>query len=490
MAELSSRSRPVQLSLGLLAVFFIALLLIAKPVVEQRSMTVLDKIQLRGTLQILTLNGASTYFQGKDGPNGFEFQLASLFSQFIGVKPEFITVSQFSDLYPALLYGSGDIIAAGMSANEPELSGAVAYGPWYFESTHQVLYRNGSVPRPREISDLIEGQLQVVSGTSQVRLLTEIQQQHPTLAWLEIDDVASDKLIEQVDSGEVTYLLADSHQIALQRRFFPELRIAFELGEPRQLRWAFNQTGDASLANAMDDFFEEIRSDGTLEQLVHRHYSHVAEFNYSDIQTFTGYIRERLPKYEAFFRREANAVGIDWRLLASIGYQESLWNSRAKSPTGVRGLMMLTQATAQQMGITNRLDPAESIRGGARYFARMLQRISPKIPEPDRTWLALASYNVGFGHVQDARKLTEQRDGDPNRWIDVKKTLPLLAQEQWYVNTKYGYARGWEPVEYVENIRTYYEYLTLQAIRSNPPMVISSAPLTSSEAVTILAPSL
>ena len=159
------------------------------------------------------------------------------------------------------------------------------------------------------------------------------------------------------------------------------------------------------------------------------------------------------------FKKAAEDVEIDWRLLAAIGYQESLWNERAKSPTGVRGLMMLTQTTAKQMKVKNRLDPAQSIRGGSKYFARVHSRVPAQITEPDRTWFALAAYNVGFGHVEDARIITETRGGDPDRWIDVKENLPLLARKKWYKKTKYGYARGWEPVKYVENIRQYYEYL-------------------------------
>lgn len=460
MPDLSSRARGIQLVFGLLAVLLIILILVVQPSIERGSKTELEKIQQSGKLRVLTLNSASTYYQDSYGSNGFEYQLATLFSEFIGVTPEFITVSQFADLYPELLFGTGDIIAAGLSENESEFSSAVAYGPRYFESDNQVLYRKGQVTRPKNVDDLTEGLLHVVSGTSQVKLLAEVRKQHPELVWREVEDAASEELIERVDSGEVAYLLADSHQIALQRRFFPELRIAFELGEPRQLRWAFNHAVDTSLANAIDEFFEKIDKGGRLEQLIHRHYSHVGKFNYSDIQTFTEYIKQRLPKYEALFRREAKAAGVDWRLIASIGYQESLWDPRARSPTGVRGLMMLTRVTAKQMKVANRLDPAQSIRGGAKYFASALKRTSSKITEPDRTWFALASYNVGFGHVEDARVITQRNGGNPNRWIDVKETLPLLARKKWYKQTKYGYARGWEPVKYVENIRKYYDYLT------------------------------
>jgi membrane-bound lytic murein transglycosylase F len=467
MPDLSSRARGIQLVFGLLAISLIILIFVIQPSIERDSKTALEKIQQSGNLRILTLNSASTYYQAHDGPNGFEYQLSTLFSEYIGVTAKFIKVAQFADLYPELLFGSGDIIAAGLSENESEFSSAVAYGPRYFESANQVLYHKGNVTPPKKVEDLTEGLLHVVSGTSQVKLLTEVRKQHPELVWREVDDAASEELIERVDSGEVPYLLADSHQIALQRRFFPELRIAFELGEPRQLRWAFNHAVDTSLANALDEFFAQIVKDGRLEQLIHRHYSHVAKFNYSDIQTFTGNIKQRLHKYEALFRREAKAVGVDWRLIASIAYQESLWDPRAKSPTGVRGLMMLTRVTAKQMKVTNRLDPAQSIRGGAKYFASALKRTSSKITEPDRTWFALASYNVGFGHVEDARVITQKNGGNPNRWIDVKKTLPLLARKKWYKQTKYGYARGWEPVKYVANIRKYYDYLTGLDLRLN-----------------------
>jgi membrane-bound lytic murein transglycosylase F len=459
MPDLSPRAHNIQLAFGLLAVLLIILFFVVQPSLERGSKTTLEKIQQSGKLRILTLNGASTYYQDNDGSNGFEYQLSTLFSEFIGVEPEFVTVSQFADLYPELLFGSGDIIAAGLSKNESEFSSAVAYGPRYFESANQVLYRKGLVTRPKKVDDLTEGILHAVSGSSQVKLLSKVQKQYPGLVWREVEYAASEELIELVDSGEVAYLLADSHQIALQRRFFPELRVAFEIGEPRQLRWAFNRSVDNSLANVLEAFFENIDNDGTLEQLIHRHYSHVAKFNYSDIQTFTGHIEQRLPKYEALFRREAKTVGVDWRLIASIGYQESLWNPRAKSPTGVRGLMMLTRATAKQMKIANRVDPAQSIQGGAKYFAYVLKRVSAKITEPDRTWFALASYNVGYGHVEDARIITQTNGGNPNRWIDVKKSLPLLAKKKWYKNTKHGYARGWEPVKYVSNIRKYYDYL-------------------------------
>jgi len=165
----------------------------------------------------------------------------------------------------------------------------------------------------------------------------------------------------------------------------------------------------------------------------------------------------------------AEQTGIDWRLLAAIGYQESHWNPRARSPTGVRGIMMLTQSTMRHLGLKNRLDPRQSIIGGARYIAMMKRRIPDRIPEPDRTWMALAAYNVGFGHLEDARILAQRDGANPDKWVDVKKYLPRLSRRKWYRRTKHGYARGGEPVRYVENIRSYYDILVWYTERDNAP---------------------
>ncbi|MCP3687362.1 MAG: membrane-bound lytic murein transglycosylase MltF [Gammaproteobacteria bacterium] len=468
MAKLSSFWHRVQLITGVTAAILVLLTLKLQPGI-QKNLTVLEKIQQRGYVRILTLNSASTYYLDIDGPSGFEYQLGLWFSESIGVEAGFITVSQFSDLYTELLFGTGEIAAAGLSKNESEFSSTVNYGPRYYEVKSQVLFRNAKAgsKRPRTIADVTGTSLHILRGSSQSTLLHQLKAQHSDLVWNELDNITSDELIEMADTGEADYIIADSHDIALQRRFFPELRIAFELGEVRQLRWAYNQHEDDSLKTAIDDFFANIKQDGRLEQLIHRHYSHVARFNYSDIQTFTHHKQTRLPKFQAMFEAAAEEVGLDWRLLAAIGYQESLWKARAKSPTGVRGLMMLTQTTARQMKVVNRLDPEQSINGGARYFMSIYKRVPARITDPDRTWLALASYNVGFGHLEDARKITQARGGDPDKWIDVKKSLPLLARKKWYKGTKYGYARGWEPVKYVENIRQYYEYLIGGEIKAN-----------------------
>jgi membrane-bound lytic murein transglycosylase F len=467
MVDLSPKQHKIQIIAGLLFVLTIIFILIAIPLYNNNPQNQLELIKNRGYLKLLTLNSASTYYEDANGPNGLEYQLARNFADFIGVDLKVILLDDYADIYPELIFDSGDLAAAGLSLQDTYNESSIEFGPTYHQVSQQVLYRKGQNNRPKKLDDLENGELEVIKGTSHTQLLTELQIEHPDLSFRINDNMATEELIELVEEGLVDYMLADSHEIALQRRFYPELRVAFELGEPKQLRWAMKKSEDPSLLLAINDFFNSIKQDGRLDQLIHRYYSHVTTFNYSDLQTFQAHVRERLPLYRDMFIEEAGKQGLDWRLLAAIGYQESLWNPKAKSPTGVRGLMMLTQDTAKHVKIKNRLDPAESIKGGARYFKRVLAKIPKRIEQPDRNWLALASYNVGFGHLEDARIITIAENDDPDKWIDVKKHLPKLGKKKWYKDTKHGYARGWEPVKYVANIRKYYDLLVWADRREN-----------------------
>jgi membrane-bound lytic murein transglycosylase F len=181
-------------------------------------------------------------------------------------------------------------------------------------------------------------------------------------------------------------------------------------------------------------------------------------------------IEQRLPSYRDWFERAGEKTGIDWRLLAAMGYQESHWNPDAVSPTGVRGLMMLTRDTMKLLGIEeDRNDAQASIEGGARYVAQVMDRLPERIRNPDRTWMALAAYNAGYGHLQDARILAREDGADPDKWVDVKKYLPRLSQKKWYSKARHGYTRGHEPVRYVENVRSYYDILVWINDRERPP---------------------
>ncbi|MGB5133306.1 MAG: transglycosylase SLT domain-containing protein, partial [Steroidobacteraceae bacterium] len=244
----------------------------------------------------------------------------------------------------------------------------------------------------------------------------------------------------------------------LGRRFYPDLRPAFKLAESEAIAWALAPRS-TDLLPLVEQHFAELKAIGKLAEILTRHERSLNRFRRVDAAAFVSAVHERLSQYRPWFEEAGAETGIDWRILAAIAYQESRWDEAAVSPTGVRGLMMLTAETAQRVNVTDRTDPRSSILGGARYLALMKKTIPRRIPEPDRTWLTLAAYNIGYGHLEDARVLAQDAGRDPDSWEALRETLPLLAQERWFTRTRRGYARGWEPVGFVRNVQTYLQIL-------------------------------
>jgi membrane-bound lytic murein transglycosylase F len=416
----------------------------------------LERIQADNELIVITRNSATTYYVGPDGPTGFEYELAKRFADYLNVELRIVIPPNFNDILPLTALGDAHLAAAGLTVTEKRKD-KVRFGPVYHTITPQLIYRSGN-RKPGSPAEL-DGLLEVVAGSSHEERLEELRETYPDLAWQADEEQGSEELLELVWQQLIDYTIADSNELAVNRRYYPELMPAFDLSEPKPLAWAFPKSDDDSLFLTATVFFNRIKADGTLAQLIERYYGHIRKFDYVGTRSYLKHIEQRLPQYRDLFMTAADNIGMDWRLLAAIGYQESHWEPDAVSPTGVRGLMMLTQAAAKDVGIENRRDPEQSIMGGAEYLSRIIKRIPERITEPDRTWLALAAYNVGLGHLEDARKLTQKNKGNADHWIDVKKNLPLLSKKKWFKQTRYGYARGWEPVRYVENIRTYYDVL-------------------------------
>jgi membrane-bound lytic murein transglycosylase F len=189
------------------------------------------------------------------------------------------------------------------------------------------------------------------------------------------------------------------------------------------------------------------------------HFNQMESMKSGGKELFTQRIASRLPKYKGLIRGAASMNRIDWHLLAAMSYQESFWNPDATSPTGVRGFMMLTRLTANELDIENRLDARESIYGGAKYFSQLRDRLPERIREPDRTFMALAAYNMGMNHLEDARILAEHYGRNPDSWDDVEEFVPLLQRREYYSALPSGFARGEEAVNYVQHVREYHAVL-------------------------------
>lgn len=419
----------------------------------------LERVKEDGVLRVVTRNSPATYFQDRNGETGFEYELVKRFADDLGVKLEIETADNLDDLFAQLGKPAGPVLAAAGLVSGAQRQTQAKFSHPYLQVTPQVIYRNGR-SRPTEPKDLVGKKIMVLKGSSHAEQLAELKKQYPTLEYEESDAVEVVDLLRMVDEGQIDLTLVDSNELAMNQVYFSNVRVAFDLGDARDQRWAVAAGEDNSLLNQINDFIDKAQKNGTLQRLKDRYYGHVDVLGYVGAYTFAQHLQQRLPKYEKHFKSYAKTEQVDWRLLAAIGYQESMWQPEVTSKTGVRGLMMLTQRTAQAMGVSNRLDPRQSIMGGAKYFMLIKEQLDDSIAEPDRTWFALAAYNVGTGHLEDARTLAKREGLNPNKWLDVKKMLPRLSQKQWYSKTKYGYARGGEPVHFVANIRRYYDILT------------------------------
>lgn len=415
----------------------------------------LHKVLERGELRIGTLM-TPTNFQERNGlRSGFEYDLANGLAKQLGVQLQVTQVLDIRQLWTLLEHQQVDFLAAGLDVTAMRRDN-LRFSPPYHFIEQKLVYKQGTRDRPRDWSQ-VQGRIRVVSDSSHEELLRRISALHPHLDWSSTHLYDADELLDQVMAEEIDFAIVDSHHLNIKRRYYPDLSIAFTVRDKVPLAWVFPQEPDDSLYASAIEYIGAQHYSGHIAKFTDRYFGHVQEFNYVDTQLFIAAVDHTLPTYLNMFQRYAG--GLDWRLLAAVSYQESLWDPWARSPTGVRGLMMLTLPTAHAMGIRNRLDPEGSIRGGARYLALLHKRIPARITEPDRTWFALAAYNVGMGHLNDARMITERQGGNPDYWIDVRERLPLLRQKQFYRTTQHGYARGDEPVRYVGNIRRYYDTL-------------------------------
>lgn len=417
----------------------------------------LQSVKSAGELTVLTHMSPTTYYDTPEGPAGFEYDLAKAFADSLGVKLRVVAAERFSDVLPRLLKNEADFAAAGITVTDARAAVA-RFTPPYQQVRQQVIYRRGS-KRPAAAADLVGREIEIQAGTSYAERLAELKGNDPDLKWTEVTDKQTEELLELVWEGLLDITIADSNIVAVNRQYFPELQIAFDLEKPQGLAWAFRRDDDDSLYQEAVRFIETQRASGALASLLDRYYGPASRSNFINMTIYQLRVRNRLPLYQSLFERAGTEYGIDWRVLAAIGYQESYWDPKAVSPTGVRGLMMLTEDTARHMGVHDRLNPAASIDGGARYIKQMIDRLPESVVGPDRLWLALAAYNIGIAHLEDARVLTQKQGGDPNKWNDVKDRLPLLESAKWAARTRFGLARGRETVVYVDRIRAYQDVL-------------------------------
>jgi membrane-bound lytic murein transglycosylase F len=386
----------------------------------------------------------------------FNHELAVLFADYLHVKLAVVPVD-VADAQSMLAQHRAHLAAIGWRSNTA-VSGLV-FAPSYQTIAEQLVF-NDDLDTPKNIADILKLRIAVVAGSAQEAVLEELKRSNPSLHWESRREVGIGNLLDEVAEGILDVTLANQQQFSLAKNFHNNLNTArFVIAAPSQLAWAFATDSDIKLREQAAQFFSDIRKDGRLPRLIDRFYGFNQRLAPLDSATFLEQIDKTLPRYRKLFEEAAHWSGLEWQLIAALAYQESHWNPRATSPTNVRGMMMLTEDTADQLHVENRLDARQSTLAGAHYLATIRDQLPLRITEPDRTWMALAAYNQGYGHLEDARVLTQRMGMNADRWVDVKKWMPKLTQERHFSGLKHGYARGGEAVILVENIRMYYDML-------------------------------
>ena len=405
--------------------------------------------------------GPTTWFVGPEGvAAGLDRDLADLFAKELGLALRVISVENPWQLIAETSNGEAHIGAGGLY--RPANSSVTGPAPLLFTrgyyAIEPVLVYNTDGFKPESWSDLTGEIVGIVEGTGLETTLAKVRSDHPDVQWRPLGLPAADGLIEQVSEGSLGYAVVASNEAAAARNVFLNVETAFAVGPKQELVWLL-PAARAGLRDKADAFFERIRKDGTLQRLIDRYFGYALRVQRIDAAIFQERIRTVLPAYAAIFHQAQQQSGIEWRLAAAIAYQESHWDPQAISETNVRGMMMLTEETARRLRVVDRLDARQSINAGARYLADLKRGLPQRIAEPDRTWIALAAFNIGIGHLEDARVLAVRRKLNPDSWSDLKKTLPLLAQADLADGNKYGVARGGQAVVFVETVRAYYDVL-------------------------------
>ncbi len=408
-----------------------------------------------GELVIATRNGSTTVYEGRDGLTGFEYDLSNAFATSLNVTPRYIYADGLEDVLKLVETGHANLAAASLAITEPR-SESVSFSTPYMHVNELIVCRRGGV-RPKNLIELAKTNLVVTEGSSYVAHLRAAMK-GVELPNLVIDEAGPEELMRQVWEKHIDCTIADTPMFDVTRRVYPGLVSAFVLTPDQPLAWAL--PGDADeLKKAVNDWLTAEKKKGEIKRLSFQHFDFFPKYNFTDMAQFRKDIKSVFPAYRSAIRAAAKEHELPWELVAAIGYQESHWRPDAKSPTGVRGFMMLTRATAKELGVEDRLDANQSIEGGARYYSKQLARIPKEVKGTDRYWFALAAYNMGMGHVYDARALAEKLGLNKNSWQDVRTILPKLTQKKYFKTLRYGYARGHEAKRYVAQVRSFWRIL-------------------------------
>lgn len=441
------------MTLALLVLLVLAVLFLQPDL--NKNTTAWEKIQETGVLTYGTRNSLLSYYLNGDQPIGLEYRLLHAFCESQGLDLNVVPFDNNKDLFKALELKHIDV-AGGHLTQTAKRSQRFQFSHPFMQSTIELVTHHDF--KHIEQLDDMEQALGIVTSPSSNQ---EFIEDHPKWQFEQLTyttDMSLFELIKMVSLKEIDYTLADSSIIDIYGHFFPGLYRPVQLSDPKDVAFMMNQD-DVVLSSQLNTFLSQDHVQSLTDDALDEAIAMLPQIDAENTVTFLDYLYKRWPLIADLVKQIGQETGFDYLLLGAISYQESHWNPKAVSPTGVKGLMMLTHGAASEVGVEDRTDPEQSLRGGVKYFRKMYKKIPDRIQEPDRTRFALAAYNVGYGHLEDARILTQRHGKDPDSWQDVAEYLPQINLKKVAKTLRHGKADGKTAVTYVNNILTYHQLL-------------------------------
>ena len=431
--------------------------LLAYQFTRQRQQTFYDDLsglKKRRRLRMITRNNAMTYFIHRGQQVGFEYELMKKFASEHDLRLEIVIPDSHAELLSYLNAGKGDVVAVAMTITEERQAQAAFTLP--YNKVEELVVVREEDHSTTSLGDLAGRTVHVRESSSFHTTLTALQN---SIDGLEIaavaDHIETEDILAGVEAGKYDITLCDSNLLDVERAYGRRLKAAFSI-KPTALGWAVRKDNPELLA-ALDQYIAREKGGLFFNMMKKRYFQNkraVARAKDSLRVDLGG----KLSPYDDLVKKYAYQYGQDWRLTTAQMYQESKFDPKAVSWVGAQGLMQVMPRTGRQLGFTKLYEPHESIHAGVKYMHQLINRFDHKLPMDERIRFALASYNVGYGHVLDARRLAREKGWDADRWFDhVERAMRLLSQPAYYKRARYGFCRGNQPVHYVENIQSFYD---------------------------------
>lgn len=413
----------------------------------------LPGLKERGRLRMLTRNNPLTYFIHRGRQVGFEYELIKGFAARHELRLDIVIPDSHADLLTYLNEGKGDLVAAAMTITAPRQELAAFSRP-YNEVDELVVVR-ADQDSITALGDLAGRTLHVRRSSSFYTTLEALQDSIGLKVVAVSDTVETEEILAGVEEGLYDITLSDSNLLDVEIAYGRRLKAAFSI-KPTVLGWAVRK-GNPELLAALDRYVQEERGGLLFNMMKKRYFKNkrtIAKAKDSLRVDLSG----RLSPFDDLVKKHARRYNQDWRLIMAQMYQESKFDPKATSWVGALGLMQIMPETGRELGFADLRDPEQNIHAGVKYMHQLVERFDPALPMEERVRLALASYNVGYGHVLDARQLAREKGWNPDKWFGhVERAMKLLAKPAYYKRARYGFCRGGQPVHYVRNVQSMYD---------------------------------